>query len=182
MNGLDELQTHVKSLHRFATGLAGNPTDAEDMVQECLRRILDRMDRGAEIENLRAYLFQTLRNVHVDLCRKRSGRGDEVPAESEMIEAVSVPPNQEDRLRCGDIADALDRIPTDQREIVLLVCLEGLSYEEVAEILEIPVGTVRSRLHRGRAALHEMIEPPEVTNGYGAPKQRAFAVGETEND
>lgn len=182
MNHLEELQDHVQSLHRFATGLAGNPTDAEDMVQECLRRILDRMNRGAEINNLRAYLFQTLRNVHVDICRKRNGRGEESLAESEMIDTVSVPPNQEDRLRCGDISQALGRIPTDQREIVLLVCLEGLSYEEISEILEIPVGTVRSRLHRGRAALHEMIEPAAVTNGYGKPGQRKMAVGEPDNE
>ena len=98
------------------------------------------------------------------------------------MEPLSVPPNQEDRLRCGDISDALDKLPNDQREIVLLVCLEGLSYEEVAEILGIPVGTVRSRLHRGRAALHEMIEAPAITNGYGRPTQRAVAMGESDND
>lgn len=182
MSGSQELEEHVRSLHRFATGLVGNPTDAEDLVQECLRRVLDQISKDATIRNFRAYLFQTLRNVHIDLCRKRSTHGEEIPVDTDTMESLSVPPNQEDRLRCGDIAEALDRLPDSQREIVLLVCLEGLAYEEVAEITGIPVGTVRSRLHRGRAALHEMIDPASVTSGYGKPGQRALAVGEAEND
>lgn len=182
MSRSQELHEHVRSLQRFATGLVGNPTDAEDLVQECLRRVLDQLERDVEIRNFRAYLFQTLRNVHIDLCRKRMARGEEIAADNDTMESLSVPPNQEDRLRCGDIASALDSLPETQREIVLLVCLEGLPYEEVASITDTPVGTVRSRLHRGRAALHEMIDPAAVTSGYGIPGKRAMAVGEADND
>ncbi len=157
--GSSEIQEQIGSLHRFATGLAGNPTDAEDLVQECLRRVLDQLDKGASIKNVKAYLFQTLRNVHIDQCRQSANWSEALPeADDETPESLSAPASQEQRLRCADIASALARLPNSQREIVLLVCLEGMAYEEVAEITQTPIGTVRSRLHRGRAALHEMID------------------------
>lgn len=167
---MDDLQEHVRSLHRFATGLVGNSSDAEDLVQECLRRVISQIDKGAEIRNIHAYLFQTLRNVHVDECRYRAGRGIVVPIDETIAEPLSAAPNQEDRIRCSDVSAALDQLPSHQREVVLLVCVEELSYEEAGEIIGQPIGTVRSRLHRGRAALHAILDAPEDMRGYGIPK------------
>ena len=172
MNRPEDLHEHVQNLHRFAVGLAGNPTDAEDLVQECLRRVLDHLDRNGQIRNLRAYLFQTLRNVHVDQCRKLSTHGSELPYDQDGVELLSVRAGQEDRIKCADIASALERIPEAQREVLLLVCLEDMSYEEVAHITKTPIGTVRSRLHRGRAALHGILGPETADIGYGHPPQR----------
>lgn len=155
-----DLQAHIRSLHRFATGLTGNPVDAEDLVQECLRRVLAHLKGDNSVTNLRAYLFRTLRNVHIDQCRKVKTRGYEMNADAD-IEFLSVPPSQEDRLRCMDISSALDSLPDSQREVILLSCLEGMTYEDVAEVTGNPIGTVRSRLHRGRAALREMLDPAQ---------------------
>lgn len=160
MNRQEDLQAHIRSLHRFATGLTGNPVDAEDLVQECLRRVLAHLKGNNTVTNLRAYLFRTLRNVHIDQCRKEKTRGHEVDSDADGVEYLSVPPSQEDRLRCAEISSALDALPESQREVILLSCLEGMTYEDVAEVTGNPIGTVRSRLHRGRAALREALDPP----------------------
>lgn len=159
MHRQEDLQAHIRSLHRFATGLTGNPVDAEDLVQECLRRVLAHLKGNNTVTNLRAYLFRTLRNVHIDQCRKQKSRGYEVDADADSVEYLSVAPSQEDRLRCADISSALDTLPESQREVILLSCLEGMTYEDVAEVTGNPIGTVRSRLHRGRAALRELLDP-----------------------
>ncbi len=167
MSSPDDIQAHVLSLQRFATGLTGNPTDAEDLVQECLRRVLSHLDRNRSIHNLRAFLFKSLRNAFIDHCRRRNSRGEEQSVDQSRVEQLSIPPNQEDRLLCLDIVKALDKLPEDQREVVLLVCLEDMAYEDVADITDSPIGTVRSRLHRGRAALRELLEPSPGGYGYG---------------
>lgn len=168
----DNLQTHIRSLHRYACGLMGDPTDADDLVQECLRRVLDRIDRETPIRNLRAYLFQTLRNVHIDHCRQAKARRNDVAAETCTHAALVAVPTQEDGIRCADILQALNRLPDAQREIVLLVSVEGMSYQEVADRTNTPVGTVRSRLHRGRANLLALIDP-EAAHGDSAPPASA---------
>lgn len=159
MTDRDDMQDHILSLHRYATGLAGNPNDAEDLVQECLCRVLDRIDRKAPIRNLRAYLFRTLRNVFIDQRRAANLFKEDPDVEDSTDAALSVRPEQEDGIRCSDIMDALDHLPDPQREVVLLVSLEGMSYQEVADLTDTPVGTVRSRLHRGRTTLAILIDP-----------------------
>nr|WP_246484753.1 RNA polymerase sigma factor [Marivibrio halodurans] len=188
MTGAEDIHEHVRGLHRFATGLLGNPVDAEDLVQECLRRVLNQMQRGAAIKNMHAYLFQTLRNVHIDECRRAAGRGTVMPIDETVAEPLTAPPNQEDGIRCGDIRACLDRLPEHQREVVLLVCLEEISYEGVAEIIGQPIGTVRSRLHRGRAALQAMLDAANESgpadksgSGVAAPSARLHRLGRAEN-
>lgn len=158
MTDRDDLQGHILSLHRYATGLVGNANDAEDLVQECLCRVLDRIDREAPIRNLRAYLFRTLRNVFIDQRRAANIIQEDLDVEDATDAALSARPEQEDRIRCADIMDALDHLPDTQREVVLLVSLEGMSYQEIADLTDTPIGTVRSRLHRGRATLSALID------------------------
>lgn len=158
----DDLQEHILSLHRYATGLVGNPNDAEDLVQECLCRVIDRINRDAPIRNLRAYLFRTLRNVFIDQRRDANVFQTALDVEDAIDAALSARPEQEDGIRCADIMDALDHLPDAQREVVLLVSLEGMSYQEVADLTDTPIGTVRSRLHRGRTTLSALIDPDEA--------------------
>ncbi len=151
----EELVAHVTSLRRYALLLVGNATDADDAVQETLTRVLARTRGWHAIDDLRAYLFSTLHNVFIDTTRRNKRMPTDANSEDALALLVS-PANQQKRLELRDTIDALDKLPTEQREVVLLVGLEGLSYLETATALGIPVGTVMSRLSRGREALRQM--------------------------
>lgn len=151
----EELVVHVTSLRRYALLLVGNPNDADDAVQETLTRVLARTSGWHAIADLRAYLFSTLHNVFIDSVR-REKRIVAEPNSDDILAALASPANQQKHLELRDTIDALERLPAEQREVVLLVGLEGLSYLETAKALGIPVGTVMSRLSRGREALREM--------------------------
>jgi len=146
------LSSHVESLRRYAFALAGNREEADDLVQECLTRAIAKQRPWSQIQNTRAYLFSILHNVHVDrsIGRRRSG----TPVALELVENVlSSPAVQDGVLRVRDLERALRLLPEEHRRVVLLVGLEGMSYREVAEALGVPVGTVMSRLSRGREQL-----------------------------
>lgn len=151
----EQLVSHVSSLRRYALLLVGNTVDADDAVQETLTRVLARARTAATIADLRAYLFSTLHNVFIDTTRRDKQLSGDALTE-ELLSSLISPANQQKRLELRDTALALARLPVEQREVVLLVGLEGLSYLEAAEALDIPVGTVMSRLSRGREALRSM--------------------------
>lgn len=151
----EELVSHVTSLRRYALLLVGNSTDADDAVQETLTRVLARTRAWIPIEDLRAYLFSTLHNVFIDATRREKRMPSDFLSE-ELLASMISPANQQKRLELRDTIVALAKLPVEQREVVLLVGLEGLSYLETAKALEIPVGTVMSRLSRGREALRAM--------------------------
>jgi len=151
----EQLVGHVSSLRRYALLLVGNSVDADDAVQETLARVLARARGATVIDDLRAYLFSTLHNVFIDTTRRNKQLSGDGLTE-ELLDTLVCPANQQKRLELRDTALALTRLPVEQREVVLLVGLEGLSYLEAAEALDIPVGTVMSRLSRGREALRAM--------------------------
>lgn len=151
----EELVFHVASLRRYALLLVGNATDADDAVQETLARVLAKTNAWHVIDDLRAYLFSTLHNVFIDTTRREMRIAGEVLTEH-VLESLTSPSNQQKRLELRDTILALAKLPIEQREVVLLVGLEGLSYIEASEALAIPVGTVMSRLSRGREALRMM--------------------------
>jgi len=151
----EELVTHVTSLRRYALLLVGNSTDADDAVQEALTRVLGRARGWAPIDDLRAYLFSTLHNVFIDSTRREKRMPSDFLSEDALASLTS-PADQQKRLELRDTILALAKLPIEQREVVLLVGLEGLSYQETAQALEIPIGTVMSRLSRGREALRAM--------------------------
>lgn len=125
---------------------------ADDVVQECLLRALDKLDTWQPRTNLRAWLFTILRHCHLDEVRRL--RKHPLVADADCNgRAFSIPESQELRVTLGEIQDAFLRLRDEHREILLLVVVEGLDYQEAAGILGIPVGTVRSRLSRARAAL-----------------------------
>lgn len=153
MSGIGgELENHIASLRRYARALLRNADDAEDLVQEALARALARADTFQAGTNLRAWLFTILHNVHVNRIRSRAAQAEEVPMET--VEAyLSTAPRQEDRVELREMQRAIDALPDDQRKVLLLVGLEGMKYDEVAKVLEIPIGTVMSRLSRAREAI-----------------------------
>ncbi|HYD70539.1 sigma-70 family RNA polymerase sigma factor [Azospirillum sp.] len=147
-----ELEVHIASLRRYARALLRNRADAEDLVQEALARAIARADSFQTGTNMRAWLFTILHNVHVNQVRSRASRPDEVTVES-VENRLTTPARQEERVEVREMMRALDELPDEQRQVLLLVALEGLKYEEVAEMIGVPIGTVMSRLSRGREAV-----------------------------
>lgn len=150
-----ELETHIHALRRYAIALTHNVADADDLVQETLRRALDYVAPDAHVKDWRAYLFKILHNVRNDQV-SRIARGIE-PEPLAMADerACVLPPSQELHHECMRLAEAVDALSADHREVLLLIGLEGCSYREVAEILDVPLGTVMSRLSRARSMLRD---------------------------
>ena len=148
-----DLLEHIHALRRYANALVGNQADADDLVQEALKRALVYLDGDRQIDNLRAYLFTVLHNVRVDGYKKQARAGQSVPVEDTVLVSGAAP--QSERLACHEALRAIGRLSDPHRQVLLLVGVEGMSYREAAEVLGLPVGTVMSRLNRARAALRE---------------------------
>jgi len=147
-----QIEAEVPRLRRYALALAGDPTRAEDLLQDSLERAWARLHLWRRGSNLRAWLFTIMHNLHANSAR-RFTTGPVVyslPAESP---ALGVGATQDAVLEVKQIREALEKLPEEQRQVLLLVGMEQLRYQEVADILGIPIGTVMSRLHRGREAL-----------------------------
>ena len=147
---------HVDALYNFARYLTGNPAEADDLVQETYARALEAADRFVPGSNLKAWLFRILRNYFIDGFRRR-GRDPAVAGLERLPPAAeSEPPAQMRAVVAAEVEAALMALPEDSRTVVLLD-LEGLSEVEVAEVMDCAVGTVKSRLHRARAALRQRL-------------------------
>lgn len=142
----------IPRLRRYARALKGNAWEADDLVRERLARALGRSRLFSPGTDLRAWLFTMLHNVHVNDVRSARARY-EVPWPEEGLAPAAVPPPQEQADLLRDLARALSHLDEDARACLLLVALEGMRYEEVARVLNIPVGTVMSRLSRARERL-----------------------------
>jgi len=128
---------------------------ADDLVQEAVLRALSRRHLWQPGSDMRAWMFTILHNIHVNNQRKRYSRGDEVELVDDQP-GLATPATQDKSLEIRDLARALQMLPEAQREVVILIGLEGMDYKQVAAVLEIPLGTVRSRLHRGRESLRRL--------------------------
>jgi RNA polymerase sigma-70 factor (ECF subfamily) len=155
MDFLDEIETCVPALRRYARALTRNADRADDLVQDCLERAIRKRGLFRPTGPLQGWLFRMLVNLWRNSLRSERRRGEHVGYETLLVEP-SIPAPQHGRLALGEMNRALDRLPDDQRETLLLVVLEGVSYEEAATILGIPIGTVMSRLSRARAALRAL--------------------------
>ena len=145
----------VPRLRRYARALAGNRDDADDLVQAALERAWTHADRWHGVADMRAWLFAILHHVHVDGVRRRTVHT--VPFDDTTPE-LPVAPAHDGRLAMLDCEAALARLPTEQREVLLLIALEELSYADAARVLQIPIGTVMSRLSRARERLRTLME------------------------
>lgn len=149
-----EIVALLPRLRRFARALSGNVTDADDLVQICIERALTRSDQLRAGAPLAGWMFGILRNAWIDETRGRARR-NRVFAPEEFGEHVADPTSE--HAQALPVMQAMERLPDEQREVVGLVLIEGLSYREAAEIIGVPVGTVTSRLARGREALQMML-------------------------
>ncbi|CUW40522.1 ECF subfamily RNA polymerase sigma factor [Magnetospirillum sp. XM-1] len=156
-----QIEAEIPGLRRYARALSGNAAQADDLVQDCLERALARPALWRREGNLRAWLFTILRNVWIDELRRRKVRPD-MNGMDESVDTMASAPNQMDRLAVRDMAAALAQLAPEQRETVLLVGLEGMSYAEVAVVTGVPVGTVMSRLKRGRDRLAQLMHGGEA--------------------
>jgi RNA polymerase sigma-70 factor, ECF subfamily len=157
-----EVATHVVALRRYALVLVGDSSEADDLVQECLSRVLAQMRSWRPVRDLRAYLFTTMHNVFIDNSRRQKIRRTDIPIEH-AIASLSLPATQLKRLEFRDLVTALGKLPSQQREVVLLIGLEGMSYSEASNVLGVPIGTVMSRLSRGREALRQLMSQGAVS-------------------
>ena len=146
----------IPKLRRYARALLGDPIRADDLVQEALVRALSRSHLWQPGTDIRAWMFTILHNVHVNNQRQRRHRDDSQELSDDRPE-MATPATQERILEMRDLARGLQLLPGPQREVVLLVGLEGMNYKQVAAVLDIPIGTVMSRLHRGREALRRLM-------------------------
>ena len=139
-------------LRRFAMGLARNPADGDDLCQATIERALVKREQWQPGTRLDSWMMTMMRNIWIDETRSRSRRGETFVAEEAGL-GVGSEGGQEAAVGLSDIDRALRTLPDEQREAVLLVMVEGYSYKEAAEIVDCPVGTLNSRLVRGRDAL-----------------------------
>jgi RNA polymerase sigma factor (sigma-70 family) len=148
----------LPSLRRYARTFVRDASAADDLVQDTLERAISRWHQRRSDGDARAWLFTILHNLAVNHLRRAARRGRELPLDDAGEPDVATPSTQEDALRHADILAAVGQLPDDQRGVLLLVSIEDVSYAEAARILDIPIGTVMSRLARARARLLKLVE------------------------
>jgi len=165
VSAAEEITALIPRLRRYARALTGDRSFADDLVQDTLERAWGRIYLWRPGSDLRAWLFTIMHNLHVNQARTRRSE-DSIDLRNEPMEFVARP-SQEERLEIMDLTMALRRLPDEQREVLLLVGLEEMSYQEAAKVLAVPLGTVMSRLSRGRERLRAL-----MGEGSSAPQLR----------
>jgi RNA polymerase sigma-70 factor, ECF subfamily len=150
-----EIEAEIPRLRRYARALTHDAVVADDLVQDCLARALGRLHLWREGTDLRAWLFTILHHQYVNHVR-RSAREGAVVRLTDREPMLARAPQQGKRLELRDLERAFAKLPGTQQSAILLVALEGMRYDEVAAVLDVPVGTIRSRLSRGREALRRL--------------------------
>ena len=145
-------------MRRYARALQHDPGAADDLVQDCIERALSRQHLFRPGSNLRAWMFTILHNIHINSVRGQSRSAERVVASIDGDFAIDgvTEPSQSHALELRDLSRALAALTEEQRQVVLLIGLEDMSYRDASEILGVPVGTVMSRLSRGRDRLRNL--------------------------
>jgi RNA polymerase sigma-70 factor (ECF subfamily) len=151
-----KVEKELPGLRRYATALLRGGSDADDLVQETVLRALDRMALFQPGTNLRAWLFTIMHNLRINAARRT--RREATGLSDEAAALLAVPERQGGAIALRDLRRALEELDEAHRSVLLLVGLEGLSYEEVADVLNLPMGTVRSRLSRARTRLRHLLD------------------------
>lgn len=159
----EEIIPHLDSIYNFALRLTSDPTDAEDLVQDTIvkaYRFFNSYEKGT---NARAWLFRILKNSFINNYRKKSKQPNQVDysdvspfyesVRSEQSDTTDLEDHMYREMLDDELTEALQSVPEDFRTVVLLCDVEGFTYEEIANMLDVPIGTIRSRLHRGRNLL-----------------------------
>jgi len=153
-----EIETLLPRLTSFARYLTKDPCDADDLVQASVERALRKAHQFTPGTNLKAWLFTIMRNVHINEIRRRARRGPTTDA-MDCEELFSVAASQDIGLEVRDFMRAFDDLAVSHKKVIDLVGIQGHSYHEAAILLNVPVGTVRSRLSRARAHLNKRLDP-----------------------
>ena len=154
----EHVEPLIPALRRYARSLMRNREMADDLVQDCLERVVSRWSERRSVESTRSWMFAIAHNLAVNVLRQQTQRGLHLDIEDIEESALAQPAGQEDRIRHAELMRALQALPEDQRAIVVLVCVDGLSYAEAALELDVPIGTVMSRLARARAKLQRALD------------------------
>ena len=149
------LEAEIPRLRRYARALTRDVIRADDLVQSCLTRAVAKQHLWQPGTDLRAWLFTIMHNQHVNDVRRGVREG--ITVEVGKAPQLTVQANAMPTLELRDLERAIGKLSVEQREVILLVGLEGMAYEEVAAVLNVPVGTVRSRLSRGRDQLRQLM-------------------------
>jgi RNA polymerase sigma-70 factor (ECF subfamily) len=163
-------------MYNFALRLTSDPSDAEDLVQDTIVKAFRFFSSYEKGTNAKAWLFRILKNSYINNYRKQSKQPNQVDYDevSEFYETIRADRTDtsdlEDKmfreLVDDDISQALEELPEDFRTVVLLCDVEGFTYEEIANMLDVPIGTIRSRLHRGRNLLKDQLKEYAEKRGY----------------
>lgn len=179
-----EMLPHMDALYNFALKMTGNRDDADDLLQDTYLKAYRFFDKYEKGTNPKAWLFRIMKNSYINKYRKESKEPDKVDYDEikdfyNVIRAESTDPNDLGEKLFGnllddDVTEALESLPEDFRTVVILCDIEGLTYEEIADLVEVPIGTVRSRLHRGRKMLRARL--------FDYAKQRGYVTEDERND
>ena len=171
----DQISDHLPALRSYARSLRRNRDQADDLEQDCIERALSRSHLYQEGTNLRAWLFTIMRNIFLDHYRKTKKVGM-VSIDVSDFHAEHRPADQIDKLVHRDLVAQMARLKPEYRELLVLVGLEGLSYEQAASMTGVPLGTVRSRLFRARNMLLKKLEGQNTTRRRSAPSHAAIRI------
>jgi len=151
------LEAQIPRLRRYARALMRDASRADDLVQDTIVRALAKQHLWQPDSNLRAWLFTLMHNQHVNNVRRFAREGAAVDVDDVAADLVAVSDPMASR-ELSELNIAIARLPEEQRQVLLLIGLEGIRYDEAAAVLDVPIGTVRSRLSRAREALRRMLE------------------------
>lgn len=171
-----EMLPHLDALYNFGIRLTTDPTEAEDLVQDTIvkaYRFFHSYEKGT---NAKAWLFRILKNSYINNYRKKSKQPhtvdyDEIATFYETVRSERTDTSDSEEIMYRDLMDdqvtrALNKLPEDFRSVVLLCDVEGFTYEEIANMLDVPIGTIRSRLHRGRNLLRDELTSYAQKRGF----------------
>ena len=158
------IEAEIPHLRRYARFLTHDVADADDLVQQCLVRAIERLHQWRVGTNMRAWLFTILRNQFISDVRRESRRR-ELEEEGDLGPPEPEAQAQEGALELEEVREAFETLGAAHREILVLIAIEGFQYEEAAVLLDVPVGTVRSRLFRARALLRQASHRPPKAEG-----------------
>lgn len=159
-----QILEHLPGLRRYARLLAGDAWAADDLVQDTLERACRKWLLWRPDGDLRAWLFTLMHNLYLNQ-RRSAARGQWLDIDS-MSETLAAPEDSSDAAL--DLERCLQRLPAEQRAVLLLVSVEDMSYADTARVLQLPLGTVMSRLSRARSRLRELMEAPSTTSAISA--------------
>ncbi len=170
---------HIPNLRRYARVLVRDSIHAEDLVQDCLERAISREHLWRRGTNLRAWLFTILHNLYINQYLRHASVNAQVPLLEEHS-SVSCPARQYHSVTLKDLSRAFEELPEQEQQVVLMVGLEGMQYEDAAAALNVPMGTVKSRLSRARRRLRKLMDgdllpprPPHLAGAGMRPRRRA---------